>query len=61
MSKESGGRSIGQMNSSGQQVGPAWGLFQIEDNTQHAGRPSREQLLDPEYNIRMAAQMVYGG
>lgn len=61
ISKESGGRSIGQMNSAGEQVGPAWGLFQIEDNTQHAGRPSREQLLDPEFNVRMAAKMVYGG
>ena len=53
---ESGGQSIDQYGG-----GPARGLFQIEDGTAHPGRPTREQLLMPEFNVAYAAQMVYGG
>lgn len=38
--------------------GVAIGLFQIQDNRNFAGRPSAEQLEDPEFNIRYAAQQL---
>jgi hypothetical protein len=36
--------------------GVAVGLFQIQSSDRWAGRPTKEQLLDPEFNIRYAAQ-----
>jgi hypothetical protein len=38
--------------------GVAIGLLQIHDNNSIAGRPTKEQLLDPEFNIRYAAQQL---
>lgn len=35
--------------------GVSIGLFQIQDNQVFAGRPSKEQLLDPTFNIQYAA------
>lgn len=58
---ESGGRNILQLDSKGNQVGPAAGPFQIEGKEQHPNNPSRltmQQLLDPETNIREAARMA---
>ena len=39
--------------------GPASGLFQIEGGDRHPGRPTREQLLDPETNAAYAAKLAY--
>jgi hypothetical protein len=52
ISKESGGRSIPQIGG-----GPGTGLFQVEHGGAHPGRLSQQQLLDPETNVRVAAQM----
>lgn len=49
--KESGGRNVPQTGG-----GPARGLFQIELG---AGRPTEQELLDPEFNIKYAAGMTY--
>lgn len=38
--------------------GVAIGLFQIHDGTSINGRPTAEQLADPEFNIRYAAQSL---
>lgn len=38
--------------------GSAVGLLQIHHGGSIAGRPSAEQLLDPEFNIRYAAQQL---
>jgi hypothetical protein len=38
--------------------GVAIGLLQIHDNTSIPGRPTKEQLLDPEFNILYAAQKL---
>lgn len=38
--------------------GVAIGLLQIHDNTSISGRPSSAQLLDPEFNIRYAAEQL---
>jgi hypothetical protein len=53
ISKESGGRSIPQIGG-----GPGTGLFQVEHGGAHPGRLSQQQLLDPETNVRVAAQMA---
>ncbi len=58
---ESGGDSAigGDRNTLGIPV--AHGLFQVQDNTRFPGRPTREQLINPEANIQWAANAVYGG
>ena len=38
--------------------GVAIGLLQVQDNTRFANRPSKEELLDPEYNIKYAAEQL---
>lgn len=38
--------------------GVAIGLLQVQDNTRFPGRPSKQQLLDPEFNIRYAAEQL---
>lgn len=50
---ESGGRSITQIGG-----GPGTGLFQIEHGGAHPGRLSQQELLDPETNVRVAAEMA---
>ena len=52
-----------QWESSGQSIpqhggGPGTGLFQIEHGGEHAGRLSQQELLDPETNVRTAAEMA---
>jgi len=48
---ESGGNPIAIGDS-----GVAIGLLQIQDGSRWAGRPTKEQLLDPTFNIRWAVQ-----
>lgn len=50
---ESGGRNIPQIGG-----GPGTGLFQIEHGGAHPGRLSQQELLDPETNVRVAAEMA---
>lgn len=38
--------------------GVAIGLFQIQDSTRFKGRPTKAQLLDPEFNIKYAAESL---
>lgn len=47
---ESGGNPRAQGDN-----GVAIGLFQIHDNTSISGRPTADQLFDPEFNVRYAA------